>query len=68
MSPSTVAAALAGSADPAAAAWAEALKWFAKRIKGGQLSMLVHQDVVRRFGVDPYTAEASATAHSGDLR
>ncbi|WP_329431108.1 hypothetical protein OG339_48960 (plasmid) [Streptosporangium sp. NBC_01495] len=48
------AAALADSADPAAAAWAEALEWFAKRTKGGQLSILVHQDFVRRFGVDPY--------------
>ncbi|MFG1858402.1 hypothetical protein ACGFJT_41685 [Actinomadura geliboluensis] len=47
------AAALADSDDPAAAAWAEALAWFAKRIKGGQLSYLVHQEFVERFGVSP---------------
>ena len=54
------ATALAGSDDPAAAGWAEALAWFAKRTKGGQLSMLVHQDFVQRFGVDPFTPAASA--------
>ncbi|MEV4188811.1 hypothetical protein AB0J28_46000 [Streptosporangium canum] len=51
------AAALADSADPAAAAWAQALEWFAKRTKGGQLSMLVHQEFVDRFSVDPYNKE-----------
>lgn len=58
------AAALAGSADPAAATWAEALAWFAKRTKGGSLSMLVHQEFVERFGVDPY-ADASAQDSTG---
>jgi hypothetical protein len=46
--------ALAGSAAPEAAAWAAALDWFAKRIRGGQLSYLVHQEFVDRFDVDPY--------------
>jgi hypothetical protein len=57
------AAALADSTDPAAAAWAEALAWFAKRTKGGQLSYLVHQEFVERFGVAPY-AEDSAKANA----
>jgi hypothetical protein len=53
------AAALADSVDPAAAGWAEALDWFAKRTKGGSLSMLVHQEFAARFGVDPYPPKAS---------
>lgn len=57
------ATALADSDDPAAAAWAEALAWFAKRTKGGSLSMLVHQEFVARFGVDPY-ADDSAEANA----
>ncbi|MFI6505439.1 hypothetical protein [Nonomuraea typhae] len=61
------AAALAGSADPNAASWAEALEWFAKRTKGGQLSYLVHQDFVARFGIDPY-APAASSADRSDLR
>ncbi|KAB2350003.1 hypothetical protein [Actinomadura rudentiformis] len=54
------AAALTDSADPAAAAWAEALEWFAKRTKGGSLSMLVHQEFAARFGVDPYATGSSS--------
>ncbi|SEG94210.1 hypothetical protein SAMN04489712_1449 [Thermomonospora echinospora] len=56
------AAALADSDDPAAAAWAEALAWFAKRTKGGSLSMLVHQEFVERFGVDPYAEDSKETS------
>ncbi|MFD0885764.1 hypothetical protein ACFQ08_14530 [Streptosporangium algeriense] len=60
------AAALAGSADPDAAGWAQALEWFAKRTKGGQLSYLVHQDFIARFGIDPYAPPVSS-ADLGDL-
>ncbi|MUN41634.1 hypothetical protein [Actinomadura litoris] len=56
------AAAHAGDVDPAAAEWVEALKWFAKRTKGGSLSMLVHHTFVRRSGVAPYAADASASS------
>jgi hypothetical protein len=57
---SAFSSALAGSDDPEAAAWAAALDWFAKRIRGGQLSYLVHQEFVQRFGVDPYAPGASS--------
>ncbi|MGW4802271.1 hypothetical protein ACWEPC_58655 [Nonomuraea sp. NPDC004297] len=60
-------AALAGSADPDAAGWTQALEWFAKRTKGGRLSYLVHQDFIARFGIDPY-APAVSCADLGDLR
>ncbi|MEU9887936.1 hypothetical protein [Sphaerisporangium sp. NPDC051011] len=38
------------SPHPDAATWSEVLAWYAKRIKGGHLSILMHADFERRFG------------------
>lgn len=62
------AAALADSVDPAAAAWAEALDWFAERTKGGGLSMLVLQEFVERFGVGRARRRATKTSPSARRR
>lgn len=39
------------SDHPDARTWAETLGWFRKRIKGGQLSILVQQDFDEKFGL-----------------
>ncbi|MCW2917028.1 MAG: hypothetical protein JWN52_5096 [Actinomycetia bacterium] len=53
-------AALAGSADPDAAAWAEALTWITTRISGGAAGIRAHHQFVRRFGVDPSGKQKAA--------
>jgi hypothetical protein len=56
---------LRAQGDPEADAWARALDWFGKRIKGGHLSILVQQDFDERFGiVDWSTFAASSTEKS----
>lgn len=53
------AAALVNSGHPDAGAWVDALTWFTRRIYGGRVEFLAHQEFAGRFGVDPYANDTS---------
>ncbi|MCT9932426.1 hypothetical protein N5079_19685 [Planotetraspora sp. A-T 1434] len=64
----TLAEHLKTSTAPDAPAWSEALAWFAKRIKGGHLSIYMQKDFDQRFGPVNWSAynDPTTTTEEGN--